>query len=102
MWFFVSEGVFDGVTGYTYDDCKRDIESYMKGEPSTHSLLSRTMENGRPAMGGILNRTKIFIVDNGKFVRRDLNIVMLTKTLLRVGHLQSSKRQEQKVIIKLK
>ena len=33
MWFFVSEGVFDGVTGYTYDDCKRDIESYMKGEP---------------------------------------------------------------------
>ena len=33
MWFFVSEGVFDGVTDYTYDDCKRDIESYMKGEP---------------------------------------------------------------------
>ena len=33
MWFFVSEGVFDGVTGYTYDDCKRDIENYMKGEP---------------------------------------------------------------------
>lgn len=33
MWFFVSEGVFDGVTGYTYDDCKNDIESYMKGEP---------------------------------------------------------------------
>ena len=33
MWFFVSEGVFDGVTGYTYDECKRDIESYMKGEP---------------------------------------------------------------------
>ena len=33
MWFFVSEGVFDGVTGYTYDDCKRDIESYMKGDP---------------------------------------------------------------------
>ena len=33
MWFFVSEGVFDGVTGYTYDDCKRDIESYMKSEP---------------------------------------------------------------------
>ena len=33
MWFFVSEGVFDGVTNYTYDDCKRDIESYMKGEP---------------------------------------------------------------------
>lgn len=22
MWFFVSEGVFDGVTDYTYDDCK--------------------------------------------------------------------------------
>ena len=33
MWFFVSEGVFDGVTDYTYDDCKRDIENYMKGEP---------------------------------------------------------------------
>ena len=33
MWFFVSEGVFDGVTGYTYDECKRDIENYMKGEP---------------------------------------------------------------------
>ena len=33
MWFYVSEGVFDGVTDYTYDDCKRDIESYMKGEP---------------------------------------------------------------------
>lgn len=33
MWSFVSEGVFDGVTDYTYDDCKRDIESYMKGEP---------------------------------------------------------------------
>ena len=33
MWFFVSEGVFDGVTGYTYDDCKRDIENYMKSEP---------------------------------------------------------------------
>ena len=33
MWFFVSEGVFDGVTGYTYDECKNDIESYMKGEP---------------------------------------------------------------------
>ena len=33
MWFFVSEGVFDGVTDYTYNDCKRDIESYMKGEP---------------------------------------------------------------------
>ena len=33
MWFFVSEGEFDGVTGYTYDDCKRDIENYMKGEP---------------------------------------------------------------------
>ena len=33
MWFIVSEGVFDGVTDYTYDDCKRDIENYMKGEP---------------------------------------------------------------------
>ena len=33
MWFFVSEGVFDGVTDYTYDECKRDIENYMKGEP---------------------------------------------------------------------
>lgn len=33
MWFFVSEGVFDGVTGYTYDECKRDIGNYMKGEP---------------------------------------------------------------------
>lgn len=33
MWFFVSEGVFDGVTGYTYGECKSDIESYMKGEP---------------------------------------------------------------------
>ena len=33
MWFFVSEGVFDGVTGYTYDECKNDIESYMKSEP---------------------------------------------------------------------
>lgn len=33
MWFFVSEGVFDGVTDYTYDDCKRDIGNYMKGEP---------------------------------------------------------------------
>ncbi len=33
MWFFVSEGVFDGVTDYTYDECKKDIESYMKGEP---------------------------------------------------------------------
>jgi len=33
MWFFVSEGVFDGVTDYTYDACKRDIENYMKGEP---------------------------------------------------------------------
>ena len=33
MWFFVSEGVFDGVTDYTYGECKSDIESYMKGEP---------------------------------------------------------------------
>ena len=33
MWFFVSEGVFDEVTDYTYDECKKDIESYMKGDP---------------------------------------------------------------------
>lgn len=33
MWFFVSEGVFDGVTDYTYDECKSDIENYMKSEP---------------------------------------------------------------------
>ncbi len=36
MWFFVSEGVFDGVTDYTYDDCKRDIENL--GNCETHDV----------------------------------------------------------------
>ena len=53
MWFFVSEGVFDGVTDYTYDDCKRDIESYMKGEPKYPQFAVKNDGKWAPRNGWI-------------------------------------------------
>lgn len=53
MWFFVSEGVFDGVTDYTYDDCKRDIENYMKGEPKYPQFAVENVGKWAPRNGWI-------------------------------------------------
>lgn len=46
MWFFVSEGVFQGVDDYTYDDCIKDIAAYMNGNPQYPQFAVR-QEDGK-------------------------------------------------------
>ena len=46
MWFFVSEGVFQGVNNYSYEECKKDIAAYMNGNPQYPQFAVR-QEDGK-------------------------------------------------------
>ena len=69
----------------------------MKGEPKYPQFAVENDGKWAPRNGWNFKPDEnLLLWTMGSSYGRDLSIVMLTKTLLRVGHLQSSKRQEQK------
>ena len=102
MWFFVSEGVFDGVTGYTYDDCKRDIENYMKGEPKYPQFAVENDGKWAPRNGWNFKPDENLYCGQWEVRTEGLKYSNANQNFVASWTPSIFKRQEQKVIIKLK